>query len=139
MDDGKPYSDRMDDVMYEHLRATNGPKDRITFQLAELTLKDPAKSPTTPYVFEAKGQLAVAGVTNPIVMPVNLTPLGSNRLKFEGSFPTKMTDFKITPPAPKPLPLVTGDEVKLTFQWIVEERPATNAPPAAAPASSVGK
>lgn len=130
MDEGKPYSDRMDDVMYEHLKATNGPKDRISFQLAELTLKETAKSPTTPYVLEAKGQLAVAGVTNPIVMPINLTPLGSNRLKFEGSFTTKMTDFKVTPPAPKPLPLVTGDEVKLSFLWFVEERPPTNTAPA---------
>lgn len=136
MDEGKPYSDRMDDVMYEHLKATNGPKDRISFQLTELMLKETAKSPTTPYVFEAKGQLAVASVTNPIVMPVNLTPLGSNRLKFEGSFTTKMTDFKVTPPAPKPLPLVTGDEVKLSFQWLVEERLVTNAPPPSAPAPS---
>ena len=139
MDEGKPYSDRMDDVMYEHLRATNGPKDRITFHLTELTLKELAKLPTAPYLFEAKGQLALAGVTNPIVMPVNVTPLGSNRLKFEGSFTTKMSDFKIEPPAPKPLPLVTGDEVKLTFLWLVEERAATNAPPASAPTSSAAK
>ena len=130
MEEGKHYSDAMDDVMYDHLRATNGPKDRVTFHLTELTLKEAAKSPTAPYVFEAKGQLALADVTNPISIPVNVTPLGSSRLKFEGSFATKMTDFKIAPPAPKPLPLVTGDEVKLTFQWLVEERPATNAPPA---------
>ncbi len=130
MDNGKPYSDRMDEVMYEHLRATNGPKDRITFQLTELTLKEAAKSPAAPYVFEAKGLMAIAGVTNTLLIPVNLTPLGSNRLKFEGSFATKMTDFKIAPPAPKPLPLVTGDEVKLSFRWIVEERAPTNAAPA---------
>jgi hypothetical protein len=139
MEDGKSYSERMDEVMYDHLRATNGPKDRITFHLAELSLKEPAKSPTAPYIFEAKGQVAIAGVTNVISIPVNLTPLGSNRLKFEGSFATKITDFKIAPPAPKPLPLVTGDEVKLTFQWIVEERPATNAPPPSAPVSPAAK
>src|SRR3569832_1050947 len=40
--DGKPYSDRMDEVMYEHLKAQQSPK--IAFHLTELTLKEPAKS-----------------------------------------------------------------------------------------------
>jgi hypothetical protein len=124
--DGKPYDDRMDEVMYEHLRATDDPKARITFHLTELVLKEPAKSKDAPYVFDAKGQLAVAGVTNTISMPVNILPLGDKKLKVSGTVTVKMTDFKVDPPAPKiALGMIkTGNEVKLIFQWVVGQRAA---------------
>jgi hypothetical protein len=83
MEEGKSYSERMDEVMYDHLRATNGPKDRITFHLAELTLKEAAKLPAAPYVFEAKGQLAVAGVTNPVRILVDLPRLAPTALSLK--------------------------------------------------------
>src|ERR1039457_7375903 len=60
--DGKPYSDKMDEVMWEHLKEAKSKK--IVYRLSELTLKEAAKAKDTPYVFEAKGDLAVAGVTN---------------------------------------------------------------------------
>src|SRR4029077_12925443 len=53
--DGKPYSDRMDEVMWEHMNAQKFPK--IVYKINELTLKEPAKSKDAPYVFEAKGDL----------------------------------------------------------------------------------
>ena len=55
------------------------------YRLTELTLKEPAKSKDAPYVFDAKGELAVAGVTNKITMPVNVTPLPDNELKVTGT------------------------------------------------------
>lgn len=124
--DGKPYSTKMDDIMYEKLKAQQFP--RIFYRLTELTLKEPAKSKDAPYVFDAKGELAVAGVTNVISMPVNITPLGENRLRITGSVSVKMTDFKIEPPAPAlALGMIkTGDDVKLIFDWTVAQRkPAT--------------
>jgi YceI-like domain len=122
--DGKPYSDKMDDVMYEKLKSQENPK--IQFHLEEFTLKEPAKSKDAPYVCEAKGQLAVAGVTNQITMPVNILPLGDKKLKISGTTTIKMTDFKIEPPAPKIAMgmIKTGDEVKLIFDWMVMQRPA---------------
>jgi hypothetical protein len=128
--DGKPYSDRMDEVMYEHLKAQENPK--IVYHLTELTLKESAKSKDAPYVCEAKGQLVVGGLTNQITMPVNILPLGEKKLKISGTTTVKMSDFKIEPPAPKiALGMIkTGDEVKLIFDWMVWQRP----PPAAAAA-----
>ena len=124
--DGKPYSDRMDEVMYEHLKAADDQKARITFHLTDLTLKEVAKSKEAPYVFEAKGDLVVAGVTNNVTMPVNILPLGDKKLKVTGTGSVKMTDFKIEPPAPKiALGMIkTGDEVKLNFEWMVGQRAA---------------
>jgi len=124
--DGKPYSDRMDEVMYEHLRAQQSPK--IAFHLTELTLKDPPKGKDDPYVYEAKGQLAVSGVTNNVTMPINVIPLGDKKLKISGKATLKMTDFKVEPPNPLGLGIKTGDEIKILFDWMVAQR----TPPAAA-------
>ncbi|HTL57663.1 MAG TPA: YceI family protein [Candidatus Limnocylindrales bacterium] len=125
--DGKKYSDKMDEVMYEKMKSQENP--RIVFKLSELTLKEPAKSKDAPYVFEAKGDLAVGGVTKTITMPVNITPLGENKIKITGTTSVKMTDFKIDPPAPKiALGMIkTGDDVKLIFEWMVAQKPASSA------------
>jgi YceI-like protein len=124
--DGKPYSDKMDEVMYEHMKAKDDPRARISYHLTDLVLKETAKSKDAPYVFEAKGDLVVAGVTNSVTMPVNVLPLGEKKLKISGTTTVKMTDFKIDPPAPKiALGLIkTGDPVKIIFDWMVIQRPA---------------
>jgi hypothetical protein len=120
--DGKPYTTKMDDVVYEKLNEPANKK--IYYRLNELVLKEPAKTNGLPYVFDSKGELVVAGVTNSIAMPVNVTPLGDNKLKITGNTVVKMTDFKIQPPAPAlALGIIkTGDEVKLFFEWMVAQR-----------------
>ena len=120
--DGRPYSDRMDQDMYECLRADEYPK--ISYDLTELTLKETAKNKDRPFIFEAKGQLAVAGVTNQITMPLNILPLGGNELKISGSVKLNMTDFQIDPPSMGRSPgmIKIGDEVKLSFEWMVGQR-----------------
>ncbi len=127
-DNGEHYSDAMDNVMYEHLKAKDNPKALINYHLTELTLKEPAKSKDAPYQFEAKGQIVIAGETNAVTMPVEVLPLGNKQLKITGTTAVKMTDFKISPPAPLGFALKTGDEVKLIFTWMVAPR----ATPAAA-------
>ena len=122
--DGKPYSTHMDDRAYLALNeATN---KKILYRLTELVLKEPAKSKDAPYVFDSKGELVVAGVTNTISMPINITPLGDKKLKITGNTTVKMTSFKIDPPAPKiALGMIkTGDDVKLSIEWMVAQRPA---------------
>jgi hypothetical protein len=114
--DGSHYSDKMDEIMFEKLKAPTNPK--ILYRLNELVLKEPARTKEAPYVFDAKGDLVVAGVTNKISMPVNITPLGDKKLKVTGNLTVKMTDFKIQPPVLIGL-LSTGDEVKLLFDWMV--------------------
>jgi polyisoprenoid-binding protein YceI len=124
VEDGKPYSDRMDDIMYEKFLATDDPKARITFRLTELVLKEPAQGPEAPHLLEAKGDLTVAGVTKPIQMPVRVLPMPDKKLKVSGSTAVKMTDYKIEPPAPAVLGgmLKTGDDVKLSFEWFVAQK-----------------
>lgn len=121
-ENGEPYSSKMDAIMYEHLRADK--HKSISYTLSELTLKEPAKSASDPYVFESKGELVVAGVTNSITMPVNVTVLEENKVKFSGTTNLKMSDYKVEPPAPSvALGLIkTGDDIKITFEWITKKR-----------------
>ena len=125
--DGKPYMTAMDDRAY--LALNEATHKKILFHLTELVLKEPAKSKDAPYVFDSKGELVVAGVTNAISMPVNITPLGDKKLKITGNTVVKMTSFKIDPPAPKATMglIKTGDEVKLSIEWMVAQRPAAAA------------
>lgn len=120
--DGKPYSTAMDDIMHEKLRMAE--TTNILYTLSELALKEAPKTKDAPYLFEAKGELVVAGATNQISMPVAITPLGDKKLKIAGTTSVKMTDYKVDPPAPKlALGLIkTGDEVKLIFEWVVAQK-----------------
>jgi hypothetical protein len=122
--DGRPYSESMDDIMYGKLLQPAHP--RILYRLDELVFKEGAPAAGAAYVFEAKGRLVVAGVTNQVTMPVQVTLLGDKKLKITGNTAVKMTDFKIEPPAPKiALGLIkTGDEVKLSFEWVAGLKPA---------------
>lgn len=122
--DGSPYSDKMNEVMYDHLKQAQF--QRITFHLTELTLQTPAAAKDAPYLYDAKGNLTVAGVTNNISMPVKVLPLGGKKLKISGETTVKMTDFGVKPPVLIGL-LSTGDSVKLSFDWPLEERGSATA------------
>ena len=127
--DGKPYDTAMDKRMYEALNEVN--HKRITYTLTGLTLKEAPKTADAPYQYEAVGELVVAGVTNKVTMPVTVTVIGENKVKFAGSTTVKMTDFKVEPPALTVLGLgiKTADEVKLFFEWVAAQRPAPAAKP----------
>jgi hypothetical protein len=127
--DGKPYDTAMDKRMYQALSEET--HKRITYTLTGLTLKEAPKTADAPYQYEAVGELVVAGVTNKVTMPVTVTVLGENKVKFVGSTTVKMTDFKVEPPALTVLGLgiKTGDEVKLFFEWVAAQRPAPAAKP----------
>ena len=120
--DGKPYSDKMNEVAWDKLMVgTNYP--RIIYRLTELVLKEAPKSKDGAYVFDSTGELVVAGVTNKISMPVNITPMEGGKLHVVGNTKAKMSEFKIDPPSPTFGVLIkTGDEVKLLFDWIVEQK-----------------
>jgi hypothetical protein len=65
--------------------------------------------------FTAKGDLTVAGVTNPICFPVILSST-NGKFTFEGKVETKLTTFCITPPTALMGTVKTKDEVRLSFK-----------------------
>lgn len=122
-EDGTPYSDAMDKIMHEHLKAQENP--RITFKLKELTLKEAPASKDAPYKVEAKGELNVGGVGKEVTFPAEVQPQADQKVKIAGTFPVHMlNDFKIEPPAPKVAfgLIKTAPEVKVIFEWAVAPR-----------------
>jgi polyisoprenoid-binding protein YceI len=110
----------MDEVMQEAMDAKDHPK--IEYHLTEMTLRTPHAA-GAPFEFDTKGELVVNGITNAIAMPVKLGNAENGRLKASGGVTVKMTDFKVKPPAPTiGLGLIkTGDEVQVTFEWLIAE------------------
>jgi len=129
-EDGSPYNIAMDDIMYGKLKVAE--HNRIYYRLTELTLKEAAKSKDAPYVFDSVGELAAAGVTNKITMPVSVTPLADDKLRITGKVKTKMTDFKIEPPALNVVigAITTADEITLSIDWTLARKAAGTAPAA---------
>src|SRR5437899_4229262 len=72
--DGKYYSDKMDEKMWDMMSLPKYPK--IVYKLSELVLKEAPKQKTDPYVFDSKGDLAIAGKTNTISMTISVLPMG---------------------------------------------------------------
>ena len=126
--DGSPYSDAMDGIMYEKMRAEEF--RRITFTLTSLSAAAQPTGTNGAVVYEAKGELGLAGQTNAITMSVSATTAADGKLQFVGTTRVKMTDFKISPPSPSlgPVSIKTGDEVTLKFIWWVKPALAHEAP-----------
>ena len=118
----------MDGLMQDAMKEKEFP--RILYHVTELKLKAPHVA-GQPFEFDARGDLAIAGVTNKVEFPVTIQPADNNKIKISGAAKLKMTDYKIEPPHPSIVgigPLKCGDEVKVLFEWTLQLPPT---PPSA--------
>lgn len=106
----------MDRRMQKEMKAEQFPK--IEYKLTEMVTKGEVPASGSPVTFDAKGKLAISGVTNEVSFPITMEREGDS-LKFKGTYKTKMTAFGITPPefALMGVGLKTGDDVTLTWTW----------------------
>ena len=120
--DGKPFSNRMDEIMHEALRSHEHP--RIIYRLTSLSLKSGLATAEAGATLVARGQLVVGGVTNELAMPMTVVWAGPDQLKVSGTAGLKMTDFQIDPPSPKiALGLIrTRDDVRFSVEWLLVRR-----------------
>ena len=111
----------MDTVMHNNMGVEAHP--RIEYKLLEMTPKGKAEK---GLIFGTKGTVTCNGVTTTNDFDVTISRVDDTRLKVSGTTKVKMTDFKITPPAPKIAlgAIKTGDEVKLTFEWLTAQTAA---------------
>jgi hypothetical protein len=116
----------MDTVMHNAMNIETNPS--IEYSLLEMTPKGKADKGLK---FGTKGTIKVNGITQTNEFDVIITKVDDKKLKVSGSTKLKMTDFKIDPPAPKIAlgTIKTGDDVKLTFEWLTQQKaaPATAA------------
>ena len=120
----KSYADAMDAVMQDHLNMEKYPS--IEYRLIELKPKSAAAPGAAgPLKFDAVGALTVSGTTVTNTMPVTIERTEKTKLKVVGSTPLKMTDFDVVPPAPRILgmpTIKTGDDIKISFEWVLEQK-----------------
>lgn len=111
----------MDSVMHDAMKQEKFPK--IEYKMLGLKPKAGAAGQ-----FDATGALTIAGITKTNTMAVTIARADGNKLKVTGGTAVKMTDFGIKPPSPD-VPglsalIKTGDDVKLSFEWITTKAPA---------------
>ncbi|MEM9718596.1 MAG: YceI family protein [Bacteroidota bacterium] len=96
-------------------------KDTHPFILFDLESADVhATDPTSNSIeLEAKGNLSIAGVSQPAVLNVT-GKAEAAEWTFTGSYPIKMSDFNIEAPTAMFGQIVTGDEVQVSFKLVTK-------------------
>lgn len=110
----KSEHEKMDKLMADALKANMNPN--IQYKLTEATV---AKSGSN-YVLDTKGQLTIAGVTHDVMMQIIGTPQSTGKYALTGQLPIRMSDYHIKPPTAMMGTIKTGNDVRVTFRWIVE-------------------
>ena len=110
---------RMNEVMHGALSAQKHKYAR--YSLKDIKVAEAKRKAGEPLVFDTKGTLSVNGKSAPVSMQITIAKGEGNKLKVSGKTKLKMSQFGITPPAPKiALGLIkTGDEVSVEFNWFV--------------------
>ena len=106
---------RMTNIMLDALKAKSFPE--IRYELLEAA---PAESAQDRFTVKTKGKLTIAGVTRDLQMNVTATHDGDKRFVLTGDALIKMTDYGITPPVTMLGALKTGDQVNVSFRWVVD-------------------
>ena len=113
---------RMNEVMHG---AMNAQKHKFArYNLKEIKVVDKKRKAGDPIVFNTKGTLNINGKSAPVSMQISLAKREGDKLKVSGKTKLRMSQFGITPPAPKiALGLITtGDEVSVEFEWFVAQK-----------------
>ncbi len=119
--DGRPYSDTVDEAWYEALKAASNPEAKAAFYLSALARVGSAATNRGESGFEAKGDLVVAGATNRITVRLRILSLESEKLRISGT-----TSFSWTSEAVDPFSVMTDEgnfspdtRVTVKVEWLV--------------------
>ncbi|HEX7830916.1 MAG TPA: YceI family protein [Thermoanaerobaculia bacterium] len=105
---------KMDKLMAEALKANTNPT--INYQLTNAVLSQSAPA----LLLETRGKLTIAGVTRDVAMQVKGTREPAGAYVLTGQLPIRMSDYGIKPPTAMMGTIKTGNDVKVTFRWVVQ-------------------
>lgn len=106
--------EKMDKLMAEALKAKANPE--IRYELSNSAL---AGGSEANFTVKTVGKLTIAGVTRDVAMNVTGARSADGKMVMTGEAPIRMTDFGIKPPTAMLNTIRTGDDVKVTFRWVV--------------------
>jgi polyisoprenoid-binding protein YceI len=107
---------KMDKLMAEALKAKEHPE--IRYEMTSVTPSQPAGD---TFVLKTQGRLTIAGVTRDVAFDVHGSRNPDGRYTLAGQAPIRMTQYGIKPPTAMMGTIKTGDDVKVTFRWVVEK------------------
>ena len=107
---------KMDKLMAEALKAKENPEIRY-----EMISATPAQASANAFVLKTQGRLTIAGVTRDVAFDVQGSRNADGKYTLAGMTPIKMTQYGIKPPTAMMGTIRTGDDVKVTFRWVVEK------------------
>ncbi|HEX8618796.1 MAG TPA: YceI family protein [Thermoanaerobaculia bacterium] len=108
---------KMDKLMAEALKAKKHPDIRY-----EMTHATPKNATASAFVLATQGRLTIAGATKDVAFDVQGSRNADGSYTLTGQTPIKMTAFGIKPPTAMMNTIKTGDDVKVTFRWVVEKQ-----------------
>jgi polyisoprenoid-binding protein YceI len=85
-----------------------------------MTSATPRSTSGDAFVLDTKGKLTIAGVTRDVAFDVQGSRDPHGKYTLIGQAPIKMTHYGIKPPTAMMGTIRTGDDVKVTFRWVVE-------------------
>ncbi len=109
-------NDRMDRLMREALLASKHPS--IRFAAKEIQLPKGTVG-SGKFNLQARGDLSIAGTTKEVAFPVEVERAADGKTTVAGKVPLKMTQFGIKPPVAMLGTLKTGDDITVSFRWVV--------------------
>lgn len=107
---------KMDKLMAEALKAKEHPEIRY-----EMTSATPSQPGADAFVMKTRGKLTIAGVTRDVAFDVQGSRNPDGKYTLVGQAPIRMTQYGIKPPTAMMGTIKTGDDVKVTFRWVVEK------------------
>jgi len=107
----------MDNIAHKAMKMKEFPSIIFTIQSNKVISTN-----KTGFEGTVTGNLMIAGVSKPIVIPLNVTYLVNNMIKVEGNEPLKMTDFGIKPPTAMFGAIKSGDEVQVAFLLVFKKQ-----------------
>lgn len=105
---------KMDRIMADALKAGANPMIRY-----QLTHAVPSR-PGAAFVLDTRGKLTIAGVTRDVDMQITGSRNANGTWTLTGQLPIRMTDYGIKPPTAMMGTIKTGNDVRVTFRWVVE-------------------
>ncbi len=111
-----PRGATMDKKTWNALKSEEHP--RIIFEMKEGKI---ANIKGSSFTVQAKGTLSIAGKTKDIEFPVGGEFVASGKMKFTGSYNINMRDYDVEPPSAMFGQIVTGEEVEIKFELIVNK------------------